>query len=55
VHTITDTGSFRDSQTAVGVLSLSVTVTQNGRTIDHCTTGVLHWIAHRQDIASHSA
>jgi hypothetical protein len=55
VHTITDTGSFRDSQTAVGALSLSVIVAQNGRTIDHCRTGVLHWIAHRQNIARHAA
>ena len=49
VHTVSDTGRFSDAQTAAGVLSLSVTVKQNGQTVDRCKTAALHWIAHRQD------
>jgi hypothetical protein len=48
VHTISDTGHFVDSHTATGLLSLSVTVDRNGQTIDHCTTGGVRWVAHRQ-------
>ena len=51
VHTVSDTGRFSNAQTAAGVLNLSVTVKQNGQTVDRCTTGALHWIAHRQDAA----
>ena len=51
VHTVNDTGRFRDAHTAAGLLNLSVTVKQNGQTVDHCTTGALHWIAHRQGAA----
>lgn len=49
MHTVSDTGRFSDAETAAGVLSLSVTVEQNGQTVDRCKTAALHWIAHRQD------
>lgn len=51
VHTISDTGHFVGAHTATGLLSLAVTVKQNGQTADHCATGALHWIAHRQGTA----
>lgn len=52
VHPISDTGHFADSHTADGLLSLSVTVDRDGRAIDHCKTGAVRWVAHRQGTAA---
>jgi hypothetical protein len=45
VHVIEDTGHFTSPTRAAGVLSLSVVLDENGRRIDTCKTGAIHWIA----------
>lgn len=45
VHVIADTGHFTSSTRAAGVFSLSVVLDENGRQIDTCETGTIHWTA----------
>jgi hypothetical protein len=45
VHLIQDTGHFTTPTRAAGVFSLSVVLNENGRQIDACRTGTIHWTA----------
>lgn len=45
VHVIEDTGHFTSPTRAAGVFSLSVVLDENGREIDSCKTGTIHWTA----------
>lgn len=45
VHVIEDTGHFTTPTRATGVFSLSVVLDENGRQIDTCETGTIHWTA----------
>ena len=45
VHLIADAGHFTTPTRAAGVFSLSVVLVQNGRQIDTCQTGTIHWTA----------
>lgn len=45
VHVIEDTGHFTTPTRAAVVFSLSVVLDQNGRQIDTCDTGTIHWTA----------
>jgi hypothetical protein len=45
VHVIEDTGYFTSPARAAGVFSLSVVLDEDGRRIDTCKTGTIHWTA----------
>lgn len=45
VHAIEATGHFTSPTRAAGVFSLSVVLDENGRQIDTCKTGTIHWTA----------
>jgi hypothetical protein len=45
VHVIEDTVRFINPTRATGVFSLSVVLDENGRQIDTCKTGIIHWTA----------
>jgi hypothetical protein len=45
VHVIADNGHFTTPTRAAGVFSLSVVLDENGREIDTCKTGTIHWVA----------
>jgi hypothetical protein len=45
VHVIADTGHFITPTRAAGIFSLSLVLNENGREIDTCKTGTIHWVA----------
>ena len=45
VHVIEDNGHFTSPTRAAGTFSLSIVLDENGRQIDTCKTGTIHWTA----------
>jgi hypothetical protein len=45
VHVIGDTGQFATPTRATGVFAVAVALSQSGRKIDTCQTGIVRWTA----------